>query len=128
MKWYLKVLQNYASFNGRARRSEYWYFVLFNLLFTIFAMILDRLLGLTFTSQTGMPFVFGYIYLLYNLIVFIPSVAVAVRRLHDIGKSGWRFFIVLIPLIGGLVLLADFIKDSQPGENKYGPNPSELPQ
>lgn len=91
-------------------------------------MILDRLLGLTFTSQTGMPFVFGYIYLLYNLIVFIPSVAVAVRRLHDIGKSGWRFFIVLIPLIGGLVLLADFIKDSQPGENKYGPNPSELPQ
>lgn len=128
MKWYLKVLQNYASFNGRARRSEYWYFVLFNLLFTIFAMILDRLLGLTFTSQTGMPFVFGYIYLLYNLIVFIPSLAVAVRRLHDIGKSGWRFLIVLIPLIGGLVLLADFIKDSQQGENTFGPNPKELHQ
>ena len=111
MNYYITVLQNYANFNGRARRSEYWYFVLFNVLFSIAALILDMITG------AG---IFG---VLYALAMFIPGLAVAVRRLHDIGKSGWMYLIVLIPLIGAIWLLVLFFTDSQPGDNEYGPNP-----
>ena len=83
MKWYLKVLNQYADFNGRARRTEYWMFVLFNILFSILAMILDNILD---TTIDGLGY--GTIYFLYVFGVFIPGLAVSVRRLHDTGKSG----------------------------------------
>jgi uncharacterized membrane protein YhaH (DUF805 family) len=120
MSWYLAVLKKYAVFSGRARRKEYWMFVLFNLIFAIVAMILDNVLG-TAIEDVG----YGVFYLLYVLAVLVPSLAVVVRRLHDIGKSGWWIFISLIPLIGGIWLLVLLVTDSQPGENQYGPNPKE---
>ncbi len=120
MNWYVKVLKNYAVFSGRARRKEYWMFVLFNFIFCIVAMILDNILGLAF-ENVG----YGPIYLLYCLAVFIPGLAVSVRRLHDIGKSGWFILISLIPFIGPIWLLVLMCTDSEPGENDYGPNPKE---
>lgn len=120
MNYYKKVLQNYANFTGRARRSEYWYFALFNFLFTIAASIVDSLLGLNFEDT-----MYGPSYCLYSLAMFIPGLAVGVRRLHDVGKSGWFFFIVLIPIVGAIWLLVLFLTDSHAGENQYGPNPKE---
>jgi len=129
MNYYLKVLRNYAVFSGRARRSEYWYFVLFNFIFSIVAAIIDHLIGTDFTLNTvNGPFVlpYGYIYLLYALFIIIPSLAVGVRRLHDVGKSGWFMFISLIPIVGAIWLLVLFFTDSVPGANEYGLNPKGI--
>ena len=126
MNYYLKVLQNYTTFSGRARRSEYWYFVLFNMIFAITAMIIDNVLGTTFKMGYGVSLPYGYVYLLYILVVMIPSLAVAVRRLHDVGKSGWFFLIALIPIIGSIWLLVLLATDSIQGDNKYGSNPKEV--
>lgn len=121
MNWYLKVLKQYADFSGRARRTEYWMFVLFNLIFAVIAMVLDNVLGLT----TGdLPY--GAIYLLYVLAMLIPGLAVGIRRLHDVGKSGWMILLSLIPLIGAIWLLVLMVTDSNPGDNQYGPNPKEV--
>ena len=118
MNYYLKVLQNYANFNGRARRKEYWMFTLFNTIFAIAASIFDNILGLA-NDLTG----YGPIYVIYTLAMLIPGLAVAVRRLHDIGKSGWMLFIALIPLIGPIWLLVLLATDSNAGSNEYGENP-----
>lgn len=115
MNWYLKVLKNYANFDGRARRSEFWMFVLFNFLFTIAALILDAILG----SLIG----FGFIYPVYTLAMIIPNIAVTVRRLHDIGKSGGWFFISFIPVIGGIWLIVLLATEGNTGENEYGEDP-----
>tara|TARA_B110000238_G_scaffold139138_1_gene150051 strand:- start:165 stop:506 length:342 start_codon:yes stop_codon:yes gene_type:complete len=109
-----------AAFNGRARRKEYWMYTLFNMIFAVVAFILDSILGI---GIEGIGY--GPLYLIYSLVVFIPGLAVLVRRLHDVGKSGWMFFIVLIPLIGAIWLLVLMLTESNPGENKYGPNPKE---
>lgn len=121
MKWYFKVLTQYADFKGRARRMEYWMFVLFNMIFALIIIALDNLLGLT---VEGLPY--GYIYFVYVLFVFIPNLAVAVRRLHDTGKSGWMILVGLIPLIGAIWLLVLLVTDSKPGANQYGPNPKGI--
>lgn len=123
MNYYWKVLQNYATFTGRARRSEYWYFVLFNVIFAIVAMVIDNVMGTTMQLGYGVALPYGYVYLLYSLAVFIPGLAVMVRRLHDVGKSGWMFLVALIPLIGAIWLLVLLFTDSQVGDNKWGPNP-----
>jgi len=122
MNYYLKVIQNYANFSGRARRSEYWYFTLFNLFAIISTAILDRLFGTTFDMGFG-PSPYGYITILYYFFILIPSLAVFVRRLHDVGKSGWFILISLIPLIGAIWLLVLVLTDSDTGDNEYGPNP-----
>ena len=101
MNWYKKVVfENYANFNGRARRSEYWYFILFNALFSLALTIIDDLLGLNFGTAES-----GVLNTIYSLAVFIPSLAVSVRRLHDIGKSGW----LLLITYGTIILLAVFL-------------------
>jgi uncharacterized membrane protein YhaH (DUF805 family) len=114
MEWYLKALRQYADFEGRARRKEYWMFTLFNLIFAILAVVIDGLIG------TG-----AIIYLFYVLATIIPNLSVSVRRLHDVGKSGWMYLVALIPLVGFIWLLVLFTTDSQPGDNEYGPNPKE---
>ena len=119
MKYFLLALKNYAQFSGRATRSEYWYFVLFQLIFGIAAALLDNVLGLTFT---GIPY--GFIYLSYGLALILPALAVGVRRLHDVNKSGWFILISLIPLIGGIWLLIVLIRKGTSGENRYGPDPT----
>ncbi|AOK90880.1 MULTISPECIES: DUF805 domain-containing protein [Paenibacillus] len=111
MQWYLKVLQNYVGFQGRARRTEYWMFTLFNVIACLILYLVDLLLGL--------PLVLT---LIYSLAVLLPSLAVFVRRLHDTGKTGWWILIALVPF-GGIVLLVFECLDSQPGDNKYGKNP-----
>ncbi|WP_395634325.1 DUF805 domain-containing protein [Flavobacterium sp.] len=117
--WYKKVVfENYANFNGRARRSEYWYFALMNFIVLVVAAILDSTLGLNFS-----PLPYGYLYLVVALGTFIPGLAVAVRRLHDVGKSGWFYFIALIPIIGAIWLLVLFFTEGNQGENQYGPDP-----
>lgn len=118
MDWYLLVLKKYAVFNGRARRKEYWFFVLFNFLVAVALGIVDSLAG-SYNPEVGM----GLLGTVYALAVFIPSIAVFVRRLHDTGRSGWWILIAFIPLIGALVLLVFMLLDSEDKENKYGPSP-----
>jgi uncharacterized membrane protein YhaH (DUF805 family)/Flp pilus assembly protein TadD len=120
MNWYLQVLKKYAEFSGRARRKEYWMFTLFNIIFLIIANILDNILG-TAIEDMG----YGLFYILYTLAILIPGLAVSVRRLHDVGKSGWMILISLIPIIGLIWLFVLLVTDSNPGENKYGANPKE---
>ena len=129
MNYYVNVLKNYTTFSGRARRSEYWYFALFNLIFVIVAMLLDHLLGTTFKMETpsgqiSLPY--GYVYLMYVLTVFLPGLAVLVRRLHDVGKSGWFMLISLIPIVGAIWLLVLLFTDSVVGINEYGLNPKGI--
>lgn len=113
-------MRQYADFNGRARRKEYWMFTLFNIIFAIVALVLDNILGINFQEGSGGPF-----YIIYALAVLIPGIAVLVRRLHDLGKSGWMFFIALIPLIGSIWLLVLLCSEGESGSNEYGPNPKD---
>lgn len=119
MNWYLDAWKNYINFQGRARRKAYWMFVLFNIIAAVLAGVLDGVLGLG--GESG----YGLISGVYSLAVFLPGLALAVRRLHDTGRTGWWMLIGLIPIIGWIVLLVFFVTDSQPGSNQYGPNPKE---
>ncbi|MBS8265671.1 DUF805 domain-containing protein [Mesobacillus boroniphilus] len=117
MRWYLEAIKNYVNFQGRARRKEYWLFNFFNLL----------ILGILYLVGSAMESVFLFvIILIYYFFMFIPSLSVTVRRLHDIGYSGWFVLINLIPLIGGTILFIFTCLDSQANDNKYGPNPKVL--
>ena len=118
MEWYLKVIRQYADFNGRARRKEYWMFILFNMIFAIVAMILDNILGITIA---GIPY--GPLYIFYGLAVFVPGLSVMVRRLHDVNKSGWMFLILFIPIAGFIWFLVLMCTEGDQNDNKYGPNP-----
>lgn len=121
MNSYLTVLRKYADFGGRARRSEYWMFVLFNFIVAVITIVLDNLFN---TAVEGAGY--GLFYLLYSLAVLVPTWAVTVRRLHDVGKSGWWLFIPLIPVIGSIWLFILLITDGQSGGNEFGPNPKEI--
>jgi uncharacterized membrane protein YhaH (DUF805 family) len=118
MNWYISVLKKYAVFSGRARRVEYWTFYLVNCLMGVAVGIVENMTGSGYRS--GLT-------ILYCLFILIPSLAVAVRRLHDTGRSGWWLFIAWVPFVGVIVLIVMLLQDSQPGENRYGPNPKALP-
>ncbi|MGZ5043669.1 MAG: DUF805 domain-containing protein [Methylobacter sp.] len=118
MNWYLEVLKKYAVFNGRARRKEYWYFLLISTVISIVLVLIDSVIG-TLSEEAGIGLLSG----IYSLAVLIPGISVAIRRLHDTDRSGWWFLIALIPIIGGIVLLIFMVLDSAPGDNQYGPNP-----
>ncbi|HEX5994996.1 MAG TPA: DUF805 domain-containing protein [Jiangellales bacterium] len=117
------VLTQYVGFKGRARRSEYWWFALFTVLVGIVAAILDSVLGTAFGSDGST----GVIGILLNLALLLPTLAVAVRRLHDTDRSGWWLLIALVPIVGAIVLLVFFVMDSTPGTNRFGANPKERP-
>jgi len=121
MNWYLKVLKQYVDFNGRSRRSEYWTFLLFSIVFAGGAMLLDKSVDVVVLG-TG----YGPLFLFFALATFVPGTAVAVRRLHDIGKSGWMILVVLIPIIGAIWILVLLLSNSTPGVNKYGENPKGI--
>jgi uncharacterized membrane protein YhaH (DUF805 family) len=114
MNWYLESLKKYTVFKGRSCRKEYWYFTLFNILFTIGFGVLDQLMG-NFVSSPG----YGPLSTTYTLAVIIPGIAVSVRRLHDTGKSGWWFMITIVPVIGLLVFLYFAALESDPEVNEY---------
>ncbi|MFF4101794.1 DUF805 domain-containing protein [Streptomyces sp. NPDC001903] len=115
MNYYTDVLKKYTVFSGRARRQEYWMFFLFNMAAAIILAIVDGALG-------TYPLLYG----IYALAVFLPSLAVAIRRLHDTGKSGWWLFIALVPLIGGIWLIVLMATEGQAQPNEYGPNPKAV--
>ena len=115
LEYYKKYWQNYVNFQGRARRSEYWYPMLCNIIVAVVLGILATL--------TSLVSVFAILISLFSLAILLPSLSVEIRRLHDIGKSGWWLFIALVPMVGGILLLVWFCTDSNPGENQYGPNP-----
>jgi len=150
MEWYLKVIKNYAKFSGRARRKEYWMFILINAIIGIVLMIMDTAFGLNYSySEYGSS---GLISSVYNIFIFIPSLAVTVRRFHDVNKSGWligMMYIVLfviaimagaliatdsnmgmfmiIPILGllgyGIYLFVLTVTEGDQGSNQYGENP-----
>jgi uncharacterized membrane protein YhaH (DUF805 family) len=115
MKWYMEVLSKYAVFSGRARRTEYWMFLLVSIIVAVVLSFIDAMV-------TG-----GILGLVYGLGIIIPSIAVAVRRMHDTNRSGWWVLISLVPLVGVLILIYFLVLDSQPGTNEYGPNPKAIP-
>ncbi|MEP3561881.1 MAG: DUF805 domain-containing protein [Marinobacter sp.] len=121
MNWYLEVLKKYAVFSGRARRKEYWFFILFNIIISLVLGAIDGVMG-SYSETAGVGLLGG----IYSLAVLIPGIAVTVRRLHDTGRSGWWFLIVLVPVIGALVLLVFMVLDSKPEQNQYGANPKQV--
>lgn len=115
MNYYLDVLKNYATFSGRARRKEYWMFTLINTLITIALYILAFFIPVLFI-----------LYCLYGLAVLLPGLAVSVRRLHDVEKSGWWLLIALVPIVGGILLLVWECTEGTHGANQYGEDPKAL--
>ena len=116
------VTKDYFNFKGRAQRKEYWSFILFN-------FIIGSVLGLLAINSQGADTeklnIFEKISNIYTLGVFIPSIAVWVRRIHDVGKSGWWLLLAFIPILGAIYLIYLSVKDSEPGDNRFGPNPKE---
>jgi uncharacterized membrane protein YhaH (DUF805 family) len=132
MNYYTEVLRKYAVFKGRASRKEYWMFTLVNIIISV--LLLGVIFGVAMVTnsagQTGFswPVAIGIgLALIYHLAILIPTLAVSIRRLHDTGRSGWWFLINFIPYLGGLVFLVFMVLDSEPGENRYGPNPKGIP-
>ncbi len=123
MEWYLKCLRQYADFSGRARRKEYWMFYLFNVIFICVLLFMSGWMGHRYIGDFETTLGLGYLlYLIYSFAVFIPSLAVLVRRLHDVGKSGWWFFIAFIPIVGVIWLFVLLVTDSDE-DNQYGKCP-----
>jgi uncharacterized membrane protein YhaH (DUF805 family) len=114
MNWYTAVLKKYAVFNGRARRKEYWMFVLFNVIIALVLFILELI-----TNSLAIT----VLYYIYGLAVLVPSLAVTVRRLHDTNRTGWWIFIGLVPFVGEIILLVFVATDGNSGDNQYGPDP-----
>ncbi|PWB28458.1 DUF805 domain-containing protein [Flavobacterium sp. HTF] len=124
IEWYKKVVfENYANFKGRARRSEYWYFALANALISILLVVIGAVVGGIFgDALTGG--IIGYVLFgLYTLATILPGLGVVVRRLHDVGKSGWFYLVAFIPFVGGIWILILFCTEGNRGPNQYGPDP-----
>jgi uncharacterized membrane protein YhaH (DUF805 family) len=121
-------LSKYVTWKGRASRSEFWFFFLFVMLCLIVASIVDTILGTTFKAVNPMTGLeqsagYGYVYMLVGLGLFLPNLSVMVRRLHDTGRSGWWYWIVLIPLVGAILLIVWFATKGTTGSNEYGEDP-----
>lgn len=125
MDWYLEALRRYSQFDGRARRKEFWHFQLFNAMVFISLILLDIGFASSASSseRDGMAAVMLIPVYLYWFVILVPSLAVLIRRLHDIGRTGWWALLSLVPGVGGLVLLILTCLDSEPGPNAFGPNP-----
>jgi uncharacterized membrane protein YhaH (DUF805 family) len=115
--WYFEVLKKYAVFSGRARRKEYWYYSLVSLIIILVLAVVDHRMG-NFDSKNHIGLLGG----IYILATTCPNLAVAMRRLHDTGRSGWWFLLAFIP-IGNIIFFIFLVFDSEPGTNQYGPNP-----
>jgi uncharacterized membrane protein YhaH (DUF805 family) len=120
VNWYLQALKKYAEFDGRARRAEYWWFTIPTVLIDLALTSIDRLI-----ASLQEAYIIGLLGLLFGLAMFLPSLAVTFRRLHDIGRTGWWFLIGFLPCVGWIILLIFTLQDSQPSTNQYGPNPKD---
>lgn len=117
MNYFIDVVKKYAVFSGRARRSEYWFFILFYTIFNLVLSYIDAIAGLMIVEGLGI------LSTILGLGLLLPTIGVTIRRLHDSGKSGWWFLFMMIPLLGWVVGLIFMVLGSSEGENKYGPNP-----
>lgn len=108
--WFKKCIRNYVNFRGRARRKEYWYFYLMAYIIYIVAISIDSVIGSDSIIFIGLAI----------LVLFLPSLAVTIRRLHDVNKSGWYYLLTVIPLIGAILLLVWTCTDTYPDTNKWG--------
>ncbi|GLX17585.1 MULTISPECIES: DUF805 domain-containing protein [Streptomyces] len=115
MHYYVDVIKRYADFAGRARRQEYWMFVLCSIPIMIVAIVLDFLLGS-----------YPVIFYIYNLAVFLPTLGLSVRRLHDTGRSGWWYLIGFIPFVGWIAMIVLMALEGDAGPNEYGANPKQV--
>ena len=120
MNYYVDVWREYFDFSGRARRKEYWFFTLYH---TLLLFTGELLAGFLAKENSPLAMVFTVIFFLYILASIIPTIAVSVRRLHDIDKSGWWLFIGLIPIVGAIWSLILMCTDGTSGPNQYGPDP-----
>lgn len=120
MDWYIKVLRNYVGFGGRARRKEYWMFILVNLVLTGVLGILDTMSGLRIAGDEGV------LTTIYGVLIFLPYWAVQFRRLHDTDRSAWWLLLLLIPIVGWLIILAFNCQNGTPGANKFGDDPKAM--
>lgn len=116
MHWYVEVLRKYAIFNGRAHRSEFWYFFAFNVVIAVALAMIDAVIR----KITGIAL--SPLEMTYGLAVLVPGIAVSTRRLHDTNRSGWWLLLGLIPLVG-LVLFIFMLEEGMPSSNRYGPDP-----
>ena len=110
------VIVNFRDFKGRARRSEYWFYLLFECTIDFGLSILANVTGIN---------AFTIIMYVFNIVLLVPGLALCFRRMHDTGKSAWWLLPALISFLGQAYMMLWFIKDSQPGENQWGPNPKE---
>jgi uncharacterized membrane protein YhaH (DUF805 family) len=117
MHWYTDVIRKYAVFSGRAARPEFWWFVLFNI---IVSAAINLVVGAIAGHSAGQA-----VGELYSLAVLLPSLGVGIRRLHDTNRTGWWYLLVFIPILGWIVLIVFLAQASDPGPNKYGPNPQD---
>ena len=133
MKWFIKCIKNYTKFSGRASRTEFWYFILFWVIFYVIVIGVDRVLGFNFISLKSLPFSeyiplamvyekVGLLTFLYRPLTFLPSLAVTFRRLHDINRSGWWSLLCITPLI--FLILYFLCKSGSKHENQFGPIPT----
>jgi uncharacterized membrane protein YhaH (DUF805 family) len=129
MNWYLSVLKKYAVFKGRARRTEYWMFVLVNCIITVILYLLAAIPSIVSIVAIDRPSAISGFFIIvlwiYALAVLIPGLAVSVRRLHDTNRSGFFLFMSLIPLAGPIILLVFLVQEGVSGDNQYGPDPKE---
>jgi uncharacterized membrane protein YhaH (DUF805 family) len=131
MHWYFDVLKQYAVFSGRARRQEFWMFVLISTIICVVLNIIDSAANTQFTLHQGVaidgvlpdPTQIGTLGSLYTLVVLLPSIGVSVRRLHDIGRSGWWWWLNAIVCIGWIPLVVFQVTPGTVGDNKFGPDP-----
>lgn len=124
IEYYKKVVfENYANFKGRARRSEYWMFALAQFIILISIFILGGVLGAIFGNGLAGIGLSYFVFIIYSLATLLPTLGVVVRRLHDVGKSGWFYFIAFVPVIGGIWLFVLMVTDGDQGTNEYGPDP-----
>ncbi len=124
LDYFKKVWINYAEFDGRARRSEYWYYVLFLMLAFLLLGFFSAVIGGLFGENAAF---LGMIPIgLLGLASIIPSIAVAVRRLHDTGRNRWWYLVTFIPAVGGFILLILMCLDGEIGSNQYGPDPKAV--
>jgi uncharacterized membrane protein YhaH (DUF805 family) len=118
MQWYTDVLKKYVQFSGRARRKEFWMFVLISTIISIIFSFIDRLIGTDYNNGSS-----GLLQSIYSLVVLLPTIAVGVRRMHDTGRSGWWVLINLLPCIGWIWFIVLAAREGAAGDNQYGPDP-----
>ncbi|MBR4839614.1 MAG: DUF805 domain-containing protein [Paludibacteraceae bacterium] len=126
MDWYIKGLKNYTEFEGRARRKEYWMFILIHSIVLLALTFLFILLFDTIRSIGVVATLFPYFIYVFASFAIIPTISVTIRRLHDVNKSGWHFFNILKPIVGIIWLLVLLFKAGDKGDNKYGPDPKAI--